>query len=294
MPSPPAPPNPSPLHRQPRAAAGWRLGAALAAAVCLLAAWPAVAQRVDYPHRRGSFTPGELAVLPPYCSNMQGFAGYKGPEGDRWRAMMGPDFQHIHHYCRRLRDVYYITYSLPTPVQRQFLWSRAIGEYDYMIKNSLPTMPLLPEIFFRRGEALVKLGRLPEAEESFANARMLKPDYWPPYAAWADQLIKLKLYERAQALLQLGLGHLPGHPQLLDRLAKLPDGAELVAQARSDHVAAETAAAKAAAEKAAAAAADNAAASAPAARAPAASAPAATPVPASAPASAAAPAAQAF
>lgn len=161
--------------------------------------------QIDYPNRRGSFTAGELAMLPPYCKNMQGFPGYEGREGNRWRSMMGSDFQHIHHYCRGLRDVYYITYGLPTPVQRTFLWERAIDEYNYMIRNSRPTMPLMPEIFFRRGEAQVKLGRLPEAEASFAAARKLKADYVPAYVAWADELLKLKLDARASE--QIGRAH---------------------------------------------------------------------------------------
>lgn len=226
--------------------ARWVLG--VLASIALIGS--AYAQ-IDYPNRRASFTPGELAMLPPYCKNMQGFPGYDGPAGNRWRSMIGSDFQHIHHYCRGLRDLYYIKFGLPNPTQRTFLWQRAISEYDYMIKNSSRTMPLLPEILLRRGEALVVLGRLPEAEESFRSARNLKPDYLPPYTAWADQLIRLKLFERAQELLLEGLQNAPpsaltkaADPQveaIFERLGRLPEGGKLVDQARKDRSAAASA-----------------------------------------------------
>ncbi len=215
-----------------------RLRACLAGA--LLAAGllaPALAQ-LDIPNRRGSFTPGELAMLPPYCRNMQGFPGYHGPEGDRWRSMMGNDYEHIHHYCRGLRDVIFATSALPNATQRRFLWPRAVSEYDYMINNARCTLPLLPEIHFKRGEALVVLGRLAEADAAFARARALKPDYWPAYVAWADQLMSLKLNDRARDLLLEGLRHLPESPELLGRLARLPDGARLVTAARAGTAAA--------------------------------------------------------
>ena len=199
----------------------------------LIIVWPAAAQQVDYPIRRGTFTPGELAMLPPYCKSMQGMPGYTGPEGDRWRAILGPDLMHIHHYCRGLRDVYYLTYTVVTPVQRRFLWNRAINEYDYMIRASRIDMPLMPEFYFRRGEALVMLGQLAEAEFAFQEARRLKPSYAAAYAAWADQLMHLKLHDRAQALLLEGLQNAPGNAALLDRLQRLPDGKKLAAKLRS-------------------------------------------------------------
>lgn len=196
----------------------------------LFIVWPAAAQQVDYPTRRGTFTPGELAMLPPYCKSMQGMPGHTGPEGDRWRAILGPDLKHIHHYCRGLRDVYYLTYTVVTPAQRRFLWNRAINEYDYMIKASRIDMPLMPEFYFRRGEALVMLGQLAEAEVAFQEARRLKPSYAAAYVAWADQLMSLKLHDRAEALLLEGLQYTPDNAALLDRLQRLPNGKRLAAK----------------------------------------------------------------
>lgn len=180
---------------------------------------------VDLVNRRGSFTAGELALLPPYCNAMQGRADYTGPGGARWRGWLGNDLQHIHHYCRGLRDAMFATLDARiTPQQRRFIWERAVNEYDYMIRNSKPTMPLLPEIHFKRGEALLKLGRLVEAELAFNQSWKLKADYPEPYLAWADKLVEMKQFARAREILETGLQHAPQASQLRDRLQQIPQG----------------------------------------------------------------------
>ena len=186
---------------------------------------PAQAQGVDIPVRRNSFTPGELAILPPYCANIMGFPGYEGLPGDRWRALLGSDFQHFHHYCRGLRDVYFARSAVIPAAQRRFLWERSINEYDYMIRNSSPTMALMPEIHLKKGESFVALGRLAEAQAAFEASRQLKPDYWPAYTRWIDELLKAKQFSAALALAEEGLQHVPFHPELLARLYKAKDGA---------------------------------------------------------------------
>lgn len=203
--------------------AGIILGVILFSGCGLQFAHAQMSSDVDIGQRRGSFTAGELALLPPYCKAMQGSPDYTGPGGARWRAWLGNDLQHIHHYCRGLRDVIFATYvARIQPHHRAFLWERAINEYDYMLQNCAPSMPLLPEILFKRGEALVKLGRVYEAEESFKKAWTLKPDYWEPYAAWVDKLIELKLYDRAREILAIGLAQAPQAEPLQQRLQRLP------------------------------------------------------------------------
>jgi len=185
--------------------------------ISLLSA-PVGAQGVDFPQRRNTFTPGELAILPPYCSNMQGFPGYEGPAGDRWRGLLGEDFQHFHHYCRGLRDVHFARTAVVNVQQRRFLWERSISEYQYMIRNSKPTMALLPEIYFKMGESFLELGRLSDAQLAFESARKLKPDYWPAYTRWIDELLKLKQFATAREVAEVGLRQLPDHPELRVRL----------------------------------------------------------------------------
>ncbi len=177
---------------------------------------------LDIPTRRQSFTPGELAVLPPYCNAMQGMPDYTSPKGDYWRSWMGDHLQHIHHYCRGLRDEMFATMmARVTPTQRKFLWERAIDEYSYMIRTSSPNMPLLPEFYYKTGLAFLRLDRMPEADAAFTAARKIKPDYWPAYVAWADKLIELKLLVNAKELLDEGLKYMPDNPQIVERLNRL-------------------------------------------------------------------------
>lgn len=185
---------------------------------------PALAQdqELDIPNRRGWFTPGELSLLPPYCNAMQGRPDHTGPGGARWRAWLGEDLQHVHHYCRGLRDARFATLMARiTPQQRTFLWERAVNEYDYMIRTSKATMPIMPEILLRRGEALLRLNKVMSAEESFQRAIKLKADYWEAYAAWADNLMSMKQFDRAREVLENGLTNAPQATPLQERLQRL-------------------------------------------------------------------------
>lgn len=205
---------------------GITLAAILFAGFGLQFAYAQMPSEVDIGQRRGWFTPGELALLPPYCNAMQGRPDYTGPGGARWRAWLGKDLQHVHHYCRGLRDVMFATLVARIPPHhRRSLWERAVAEYDYMLENCAPSMPLLPEIHLKRGEALLKLGQVFDAEVSFKRAWTLKPDYWEPYAAWADKLLELKMYDRAHEVLQNGLAKAPQAEPLQQRLQRIPGGA---------------------------------------------------------------------
>jgi tetratricopeptide (TPR) repeat protein len=215
-------------------------------AVCLAALASTTGAQVDLKARRGSFTAAELAVLPPYCRNMQGFPGYEGAPGNRWRRLMGSDFQHIHHYCRGLRDVYYVKLLALSPQNKQLLWERAVNEFDYIIKNSRPDMVLMPEVYYQKGEALIHAGRPVDAIDAFKASRVAKPDYWPAYVAWADYLIQKKQLDDARDLLATGLRHAPGSQEIQQRLAKLPGGPAAIAAVAESRAASAASAASAA------------------------------------------------
>lgn len=189
---------------------------------CLMTPASAQEQELDIPNRRGWFTPAELSLLPPYCNAMQGRPDYTGPGGARWRAWLGDDLQHVHHYCRGLRDARFATLMARiTPQQRNFLWERAVNEYDYMIRNAKATLPIMPEILLRRGEALLRVGKAMPAEESFQRAVKLKADYWEAYAALADILVANKQFDRAREVLENGLANAPQATALQERLQRL-------------------------------------------------------------------------
>ena len=167
--------------------------------------------------RRRSFTPGELALLPEICKDIHGMPTYDGPRGDYWRSIIGDTLQHMHHYCRGVRDMIFARTLSMRPEHKRLLWDRAAGEMQYVIKNSPPTMMLQPELWMRYGEAQLELGNVAAAQAGFEQSRKLKPDYWPAYTAWADFLIHNKRFDDARAVIDLGLQNAPNTPQLMQR-----------------------------------------------------------------------------
>lgn len=211
---------------------GWRW--AVAAGLVSALAGPAAAQvsgpvllaqlgdsgGVDYPSRRRSFTEAEFQRLPDVCRYMQGY-GYETPRGVAYRQQIGVALEHVHHYCRGLRDMFFARFAPVPPDHRRGLWSRALGEVDYMIKNTPQTNLLMPEFWYQRGEILLALGDMFEAQRAFEQSRQLKPDYWPAYTSWADFLIQNRRFDEARAVIDLGLQNAPDTPQLLQRKDRL-------------------------------------------------------------------------
>ena len=103
----------------------------------------------------------------------------------------------------------------------EMLTSRAINEFEYIISTCKSTMPLMPEVYLKKGEMHVMRKELPAASQAFETARKLKPDYWPAYDRWVAVLTELKQYDRARALAQEGLGFAPNQPNLQARLTAI-------------------------------------------------------------------------
>ena len=196
------------------AIAGWAL---------LLACGPATAQ-ISPRVAAKEVTRGELALLPEWCIDSQD-GPYGSPEGGEyinksprareWVGLMGRDFWHMHHYCRGLRDLIRLSGGVLNPRERTFLLGRAVDEFNYVIDNCQASMPLLPEVFLKRGEIQSQQGDLVNAMDSFDAARKLKPDYWPAYERWVVLLVGLKQYERAAALVDEALAASPDQPNLV-------------------------------------------------------------------------------
>jgi tetratricopeptide (TPR) repeat protein len=107
-----------------------------------------------------------------------------------------------------------------TPQQKRYLYLKAISDYNYVVRNALPTMALMPEVHYKLGELHLAMENVGLASESFNRSRNLKPDYWPSYTRWADVLASLKRYDDALALVREGLRHAPDNNELLKRAAK--------------------------------------------------------------------------
>lgn len=172
-------------------------------------------------------TAGELALLPPFCIDTEGFmygpenSPRMSPRAPGWVKQMGHGFWALHHYCwarvhlNRLR-----TGRADTPNKKWFAQMIA-NEHMYVVRNVSPDFILLPEVWSRIGEALLLAGDVGGAMEAYANARSLKPDFWPAYTQWAAFLVERNKRKEALDLITEGLRHAPNSPQLRESFKTL-------------------------------------------------------------------------
>ena len=143
-----------------------------------------------------NMTAGEKALLPEWCLDSQSF-GYgdayfnTSPRAAHWVGLMGKTFWAAHHHCWALIRMHRSRAAgVPANVRLSMI-EGAIGDYQYVLDNATSDFPLLPEVYTRMGEAYLEFGQPIQAQEAFARARTVKPDYWPAYVRWAAVLIKM-------------------------------------------------------------------------------------------------------
>lgn len=171
-----------------------------------------------------NITRGELSLLPPYCPETQTFSAEDArtsASGAQWRAMIGPTFSALHHYCWGLISVHRSKLPGTPALTRQGLLMSSINDFRYVLQAAAPNFPLLPEVYLRVGESQLELKAFGQASEAFALARESKPDYWPPYVRWADALVSLGKKADALAHLEQGLRIMPIERALIDAYGRL-------------------------------------------------------------------------
>ena len=176
-------------------------------------------------------TNAEIAMLPAYCPDTQTF-GQGGqhwgaqpynwsPNAPKWLDLMGKGFWTMHHYCWaliRLRRAE--RPGTPAVIQKGHRQA-ALGDLSFVIENSPPDFIMLPEIYTKYGEVELLLKNYADADEAFAKARALKPDYWPAYLQWAEYLRQRGQKAKARELVQQGLSHAPDSKPLQQLLSML-------------------------------------------------------------------------
>ncbi|MBL8289990.1 MAG: hypothetical protein JNL85_18540 [Rubrivivax sp.] len=175
--------------------------------------------------RPENITAGELALTPPFCQDAQSINGWtkevgtRSPRAEHWLSLMGESFWHMHHFCWGL--IQWQRAHAPGVVgrDREFLLREAINEHLYVVRNTRPDYVMLPEIFYRIGEAQAALGEHYLAIQAFEKSRAVKNDYWPAYVGWARSLASSRRPQEALAVVEDGLRVMPDNPQL-SRLAK--------------------------------------------------------------------------
>ena len=173
----------------------------------------------------GYNTPAAYAQLPPYCrsTGYTAVPGGRNPaEVQRWRSLMGPSFAHMHHYCWAL---YALNESVTarTTQERLAYIERSIPDFSYVIENAAKDFVLLPEIYTKRGESLIRIGNAGQAVADFMRAIELKPDYWPPYVQLIDYYKQLGNLATAREWAEKGLVLVPNSRTLQERKAELDE-----------------------------------------------------------------------
>jgi tetratricopeptide (TPR) repeat protein len=171
-------------------------------------------------------TDAEMALLPKYCPDTFGFKygdAYTNtsPNAPKWVAMMGKNFWAMHHYCWALINLGRAQKPSMPPGTRDTTRQYAIDDLQYVIENTTPDFILLPEIYTKIGEVQIDLKRPMDARDSFARARSLKPDYWPPYFQWGQYLLQAGLKKDAREVVEEGLSYAPQSRALRSLLVEL-------------------------------------------------------------------------
>ena len=182
-----------------------------------------VAVSIPFAHAKPqNVTEAEMKLIPAYCPDTQGF-GYgdafsnTSPRAGHWVGLMGNSFWHMHHYCWARISMNRAQRSTTPPRRKKALWEAALSDYQYVIDHVPGDFVLLPEVYTRKGEAELLLGQPNKANEVFARARQLKPDYWPAYSNWAEYLIKVGKRAEALKVVAEGLSYSPEARVLLEQ-----------------------------------------------------------------------------
>jgi len=178
-----------------------------------------------YPAMR-EYDPREVAMLPRYCIHTWEFSthvpgGNNVAEIERWTALIGPNFSAMHHYCWGLMNTNRAMLLARTNQIKRFYLASSIDEFDFVLRRVPADFMLLAEILTKKGENLIRLGRVPAGAAELQRAIQSKPDYWPPYAALSDQFKNSGDLARAREWLEKGLAAVPDARPLKRRLGEL-------------------------------------------------------------------------
>jgi tetratricopeptide (TPR) repeat protein len=180
-----------------------------------------------------NMTLGEVALTPPVCQDVQGIPviGWsqhyrESPNAPYWVGIMGNTFWAMHHYCWALIHLQRAErVALPAHVRAHMIRS-AINDFYYVVNHANRhhaggSFVLMPELYFRIGDAHVQLGEFARAIAAFDLSQRAKVDYWPPYLGHAEVLERLGQRKQAREILATGLRYNPDEPKLIAAYKRL-------------------------------------------------------------------------
>ncbi|WP_296750883.1 tetratricopeptide repeat protein [Thiobacillus sp.] len=162
-------------------------------------------------------TAAEMAALPAYCGARfnEGSDAFKA-----WRANMGGDFNHIHHYCAGLNFLNR-TYGISSAKDRQSTLGAVVREFDYVLTHASPGFYLRAEILMNRGVALSLQKKPGEAIANLNQAIEKNPELPRAWMTLADLYETQKQRAKALETVTEGLRHNPGTRSLQRRYTEL-------------------------------------------------------------------------
>lgn len=166
----------------------------------------------DYPE-----TDFDYALLPPFCKARS--VDYRTPLFQLWRNRLGPDFEHIHHYCAGLHTMNVAAKSRDI-VERLYKYKVAAGEMAYIEAHAKPDFKILPKLYFDQGQAWEFGEKIDEAVKSYKKSIALYQKSALPYLALSDLYEKKNMKDQAKSILEQGLQHNPNSKPLLKRIKK--------------------------------------------------------------------------
>lgn len=179
-----------------------------------------------------NITWGELALTHPVCYDVQGI-GLTGwvqhwrhsPRTPYWEGKLGKIFWAMHHYCWALIHQQRANRAGTPPQVREHMHRAAVDDFYYIIKYAIqvgePDFVMMPELYYRAGDAYLQIDDLPNALVEFQKAKAAKADYWPAYVGHAQVLERINKRKEAREVLERGLELMPGEPGLVAALARL-------------------------------------------------------------------------
>lgn len=161
-------------------------------------------------------SPAEMAALPPYCAARfdEGSPAFRN-----WRASMGSDFVHLHHYCAGINFLNRGRGSVGAG--RKDTLGAAVREFDYVLGNVSSDFHLRSEILMNRGVALSLLKRDGEAIGNLLEAIKRDPRQTRAYSVIADLYVRQKNPGKALETVSEGLRHNPDTVALQRRYTEL-------------------------------------------------------------------------
>ncbi len=165
--------------------------------------------------------------LPEWCMYTQGQTQYHSDNVrysqlyQKFIKTYGKGWIHMHHYCYGLDKFNLGFINWGDEQKRNFYFTDAIGEFDYVLSRSDSKFEFKPQVFVSKGRALSSLGNYAGAIITFKQVIQLRPNYAGGYMLIADQFILLGDKDKARAILQVGLTHVPDSPTLKKKLDQI-------------------------------------------------------------------------